>query len=151
VLRFSALRLRVFAPLRLIFFVSLCYVFSACIPADTPPQLAHTPGTPVVITQDRVEAAHFSAVYPPGWRVITSPAELDSSLIFAAPDNCALIILATTPINPPDLADCPGESISSEMQSIEMGTDTIYTALIVSAESQAAVTPIFNRVLESIE
>ena len=76
-------------------------VFSACAPAaETPPNLAATPGEAVIVTRDTYANDRFSVSYPTGWRVITSPAGAPPSVTLVAPGNCQLIEIAAAPIDP---------------------------------------------------
>ncbi|MEM6281327.1 MAG: hypothetical protein AAF787_03965 [Chloroflexota bacterium] len=76
-------------------------LLAACIPATAPPQLEYTPGPPVVVTDGRIQTAAFSVERPDGWRVITSAADAPLTLILVAPDDAALIVLATDGIGEP--------------------------------------------------
>jgi hypothetical protein len=80
--------MRVTTALLLLLLVSV-----ACIPARTPPQLVFTPGAPLVITTQQVDFGSFRLTYPADWRVITSAAEDSPTLLLAAPDDAALILI----------------------------------------------------------
>lgn len=126
---------------------------AACIPAQTPPQLAHTPGAPVVVAGSRVETTAFAVDAPPGWRIITSPAALPPFIIFAAPDGCALITLAAEPIEPPPLANCPTDSAAPTQQTrsitFEDGT-AVYATFSAAPTNDDSTLPIFESVIESL-
>jgi hypothetical protein len=127
--------------------------FAACIPAQTPPQLAHTPGAPVVVAGSRVETTAFAVDAPSGWRIITSPAALPPFLIFAAPDGCALITLAAEPIEPPPLTNCPTDAAAPTQQTrritFEDGTP-VYATFSATPTNDDSMLPIFEAVIESL-
>lgn len=91
--------------------VGLMLALVACgpiVPAQTPPQLAHTPGAPIVIDEQWLSTDDFRLQYPAGWRVVKlnvtgSPLEI----VFAGPDDSLLIRLnrlAASDKNQPDTA-----------------------------------------------
>lgn len=126
--------------------------FAACIPAQQPPQLAHTPGAPVVVADGRAATAAFSARYPADWRVITGPAAQPPLLIFAAPDGCALIVLAAEAIDPPPLATCADSAAPRrETRQLSGANGAIYATLNASSTAWEAFLLSFESVLDSIE
>lgn len=83
-----------------------------CVPAQVvPPQLAYTPGAPVIVTENFVTLAETQIAYPAGWRVITSAAESSPYLTFVPPQADALIFVSTTAeVEPPQIpAVAPGQ------------------------------------------
>lgn len=66
------------------------------IPATTPPQLDHTPGTPLTITDHQIDTEWFSLDYPDGWRVVTNVAIAPIHLTLISPDDEIVIIVAET-------------------------------------------------------
>lgn len=69
-------------------------LLAACgsiVPATTPPQLAYTPGPPVVISPDMIQTSAYRLTYPEDWRVITGPADLPPEVILVAPDETSTI------------------------------------------------------------
>jgi hypothetical protein len=84
-------------------------LFSACAPAQTPPNLAATPGESVVVTRNRYQNDLFSVAYPTGWRVITSPAGSPPSVTFVAPGDCLLIEVSSTPLDQAPTAPACGQ------------------------------------------
>lgn len=74
--------------LYLLGFLTAC---QSLIPASTPPQLEHTPGAPVTITESRIEGEWFALDYPDNWRVITNIAIEPLHLIMVSPDDSFLI------------------------------------------------------------
>lgn len=125
---------------------------AACIPAQTPPQLAHTPGAPVVVAGSRVKTTAFAVDAPPGWRIITSPAALPPFIIFAAPDGCALITLAAEPIEPPQPANCPTDATPTQQtRTVRLDNGTpVYVSLSESSTDAEPMLPIFESVIESL-
>ena len=62
-------------------------LLAACVPANTPLQLAYTPGPAVIVTDDVYESDAFTVHYPSGWRVVTGAADAPTSVVFVAPDE----------------------------------------------------------------
>lgn len=94
--------------LRILWF-AVCLLFSACIPAQTPPILDATPAAGVSITADTYRSEAFSLRYPSGWRVITSQAGAPPSVTLVEPGNCVLIVVSSTPIETPPTSSACGE------------------------------------------
>jgi len=72
----------------------LLILLSGCqslVPATTPPQLSHTPGAPITITDNHIDAGWFSLDYPDGWRVVTNVAIEPLHLTLVSPDDEMLI------------------------------------------------------------
>jgi hypothetical protein len=74
---------------------------AACVPAAAPPQLTHTPGQSVTITEETFANAAFALRYPRGWRVVTGAAAASPTVTLIAPGDCALIIVSAARIDPP--------------------------------------------------
>jgi hypothetical protein len=83
--------------LRLIIFVALLGACAPIVPAKTPPQLAHTPGAFVVVTDDTFDAGIFSVDYPQSWRVVkTSIASTPFiQVVFVTPDDSSITLTQT--------------------------------------------------------
>lgn len=88
----------------------LLIMLSGCqslVPARTPPQLSQTPGLPIIITDNHIDAGWFTLEYPDGWRVVTNvavePIRLtlvspdDALIIFVAEDNCLILDVTAEP------------------------------------------------------
>lgn len=130
----------------------LLLILAACSPPQTPEQLNFTPGAPITITDDRYVTGAFSVRYPPGWRVITTPAEAPPGAIFAAPDNAALIVLSISPIGtPPELANVPAERVAVEGDEVALGQITVYAALVADRDIIDTLKEDFTLVIESIK
>ena len=58
-------------------------------PATAPPQISHTPGAAVIVTDRTFDAGDFRLEYPPTWSVVkASPAtERNLRVVFVAPDG----------------------------------------------------------------
>ncbi len=109
--------------------VGLILVSAACVPAVTPPILSATPGEAVMVTGDTYANDRFSLTYPTGWRVITSPTDAPPSVTLVAPGDCALIIVAAAPVEPPAVPEaCQQEDILSETRDVTLGKLTISLA-----------------------
>lgn len=123
------------------------WVGAACVPASTPPQLEFTAGPPVMVDDDRYTAADFSVRVPQGWRVITAPAEQPDFVLFAAPDNRALMRFSSRLLEPlPALDALP----TDQQMSFEVQTSTVYAALRADRAQIDALFPLFERIQESI-
>lgn len=129
----------------------LClWLCAACIPTTTPPQLAASPGPAVRVMADEYDSGVFRVRYPAGWRVITSAAEQPASVIFAAPEADALILLGTHPQEAPSPAGYSGE-IRSEQREILLHNDVAITAVLIAPpEDWQARLALFEEVLASL-
>lgn len=132
--------------------ISLLLILAACSPPQTPEQLNFTPGAPITITDDLYVTSAFSVRYPPGWRVITPPAEAPPGAIFAAPDNTALIVLSISPIGtPPELANVPAERVAVEGDEVVLGKITVHAALVADRDVIDTLRDDFEVVIDSIK
>lgn len=68
-------------------------------PASAPPQLDATPGPPVVFTDAIYSTTIFSLRYPATWRVITSASFAPPSVVLVRPDEAALFVFSTAPLD----------------------------------------------------
>lgn len=123
---------------------------AACVPATVPAHLDDTPGAPVRVIDQRYEAEQFSARYPAGWRVITGPASAPLSVMFAAPDDCALILLSTTPVDAPAL-DCPQAELRTTRRQLDLPGAALFVSGTAPVAQWAAFAPILSRVAASVE
>ena len=78
-------------------YIVLCLSIGACapiVPATTPPQLEHTPGAFVVVTNDTFDAGIFRVDYPQSWRVVkTSIASTEwIQVVFVSPDESSITL-----------------------------------------------------------
>lgn len=75
----------------LILFASAC---SPLAPAKTPPQIQHTPGAFVTVSETRFNAGIFQLDYPAKWRVVKlSTADTDYlKVAFVAPDQSTVTL-----------------------------------------------------------
>lgn len=85
--------------LRFTFFIMLLGACAPIVPATAPPQLEHTPGAFVAVTDNFFDAGRFRVDYPKSWRVVkTSIAAADHlQVAFAAPDGSALTLTQADP------------------------------------------------------
>lgn len=132
-----------------IFLLALLLTVTACVPMTEPPQLAWTPGAPVVVTDETYTGAAFVSLYPLGWRVVTSAADAPPAVTFVAPDDCAVIVIATLPVEAPPLpADC-GESYAEARRLLD---GAFYAAGgVAPVEGWVDFLPTFERVAGSVE
>lgn len=139
---------RRFLSLCLCAFVPLCYAFllTSCIPAQTPPQLAYTPGAPSTITDERFTNSAFSLRYPSGWRVVTGAADAPPSVTFVAADEVTTITLQTNPPQEPERD--PAYRVESRTLSLE-GVQ-VYVTARVPVQDWPRFQPIFERLLASV-
>jgi hypothetical protein len=76
------------------------------VPATTPPQLDHTPGAFVSVTDDVYNAGVFRVRYPEGWRVVkTSIAGAPMEVVFVSPDDELTIRLSEAAFDLPESDD----------------------------------------------
>jgi hypothetical protein len=142
-----------FLSLRLCHLASLRYVFvllllGACIPAKVPDNLDDTPGPPVIVNGRVYEGAQFSARYPAGWRIITSQASAPQSVVFAAPENAAVIQLQTGALDEANLND----DMRHEIRTVTLPDGTPITVILsAAAEDWATYEATFEAVLASVQ
>lgn len=130
--------------------VLLAVCLAACVPATVPPQLADTPGPAVVVSDHLYDSGTFQVEYPAGWRVITSAAGDPVSVIFAAPEGDALIMLGETITDAPSPAGYAGD-LRSERREIALDNGiTVVAILKAASELWAARLATFERVVGSL-
>lgn len=124
---------------------------AACVPAVTPPILSATPGEPVIVTGSVYENDRFSLTYPSGWRVITSPADAPPGVTLVAPGDCALIVVAIAPVDPPTVPEaCQAEDILSESRDVTLDGTIISLAGSASLSAWDDFLVAFERVAGSV-
>ena len=129
----------------LILFV-LC---AGCIPVEKPPQLTFTPGAAFVVTGETFDAGVFHVQYPADWRVITGQASAPPSVIFAAPEDQALMMLAVGAIESPPVLNTDVET-RSETRSLEHD-DLMLTAYLTAPVAEwDRYVQVFETVLASV-
>jgi len=106
--------------------IVLSFLLGACapiVPATTPPQLKHTPGAVVVVTNKTVDAGVFQVDYPQSWRIVkTSIAATPFiQLVFVAPDDSAITITQIESI---------GDSSGDNERFMTLDNDTTIQVLI---------------------
>lgn len=64
------------------------------IPATVPPQLSHTPGAFVRLSESHFDAGSFRLDYPPAWRIIktSTAAAAQLEVVFAAPSGSTITL-----------------------------------------------------------
>ena len=79
---------------RLILLIMLLSACAPVVPATAPPQLEHTPGAFVVVTDKLFDAGLFRVDYPKSWRAVKTSIAADDHLqvVFAAPDGSAVTL-----------------------------------------------------------
>jgi hypothetical protein len=123
-------------------------VLTAFIPAKVPTNLDNTPGPAVVVTDKTFENGYFTARYPDGWRVVTSEAGAQPSVIFVAPDEVSTIQLLVGAL---DNANFNNPKVQVDVRSITLD-DLQITAILSAAPTQLeTLTAQFERVLASIK
>jgi hypothetical protein len=122
---------------------------AACVPAKLPPGLGATPGAAVVVSGERVENAAFSAAYPAGWRVITSPAGEAPFVILAAPDPCVVIQLSLDARDIPEPAGCEASDLRTATETTAT-TPPVYVGLRAAADGWDAARAAFADVVASV-
>jgi hypothetical protein len=121
---------------------------AACIPPRLPPQLAATPGPPVIVA-DRVYVANlFSVQAPPGWTLITGPAASAPQVVFVAPDSRALIAFGVgAGFTAPELAQAGRSAVRT--LALDSGL-RVEAALRAPSDGWAAYVDVFARVIASL-
>lgn len=131
-------------------FALLLLLLSACIPARTPEQLAHTPGPAVQVMDSLYNAGVFEVRIPDGWRVVTSAAGDPIRVIFVAPEDDALIMVGEGLTEAPAPAGYTGE-LRSERREIELDDGAVIVAILnAPPENWDARLALFERVVGSI-
>ena len=82
---------------RFLLFAVLLNACAPLVPATAPPQLQHTPGAFVIVTDTRFDAGLFQVDYPKSWRVVKTSiaAAHHLQIVFAAPDGSAITLTQT--------------------------------------------------------
>jgi hypothetical protein len=124
----------------------------ACVPATTPPQLAYTPGPSVQVTGNEVITEDFTVERPDGWRVITSAADAPPTLILVAPDDSALIVIATEGIGEPPRPQVDADtSLRDMVQTITLDSSQTLTVYMAGpAEDWPTLETLFEHLTASI-
>lgn len=118
------------------------------VPATTPPQLAFTPGPPVVVTERVLETADFTVSYPAGWRVVTGAADQPSSAVLVAPDETATIRLQVGILDNETFAD----NLQTDIRAVTLANGLTVTAVgRASAENWNLFLPVFEAVIQSLQ
>lgn len=143
------------APIRVHFLLYLClsvfflFAFAGCVPATIPSQLSATPGPAVVITDQIYDTGVFKVRYPADWRVITSAATSPSTVIFAAPDNEAIMLFGLD-VNEAPMPETNAQ-IRTEMRLITLENGIIVTAILNAPDTAWAIfVPLFEQIVESV-
>lgn len=121
----------------------------ALVPAQTPLQLAQTPGAPLQISAGSILTAQFRLQAPADWRVITSASIDPITLILAAPDNAALIVVSAQQIvRPPrPQTDAPLRIL---YQARELSETRVYVYAAAPADEWSRFAPLVMALLASI-
>lgn len=119
---------------------------TACVPGTVPALLSATPGPPVIVADQVYRGVDFTVRYPAGWRVITSAAASPAAVIFAAPENEALIYIG--PEDTPSLS----ETARTMTETVRL-TDgrEVRAGLSADPEVWEAVWPLFQQVTASLQ
>lgn len=121
------------------------------VPAQVPPQLTHTPGPPVIVTDNEVRTVAFRAQYPRGWQVVTGPAFADPWMIFLNPDQTALIVLALDPADTDVSPPAAGDDVCRLDDAIHLSESRqMVVAVLVADGTCEPYVPVYRRVVESL-
>ena len=138
--------------IRFLLFAAL--VLAGCVQATTPPQLAYTPGVPVVIANGHYESAAFSVRVPDGWRVITPAADAPPSVIFVSPDDTALMLISSTPIGEPPRPNVENDvPLQTAVREVDVNGTTVYVFFAApDVDGQwDTMQPLFEHVIASLD
>ena len=132
------------------FIAVLCFmIFSACVPAHVPDNLDDTPGPPVVVSDGWYYGIDFSARVPAGWRIITSEAAAPQAVIFAAPDNVAIIRLISGQAREADVITSGQRNAVDE---IKLADGRIITSVLSAPQDQwGTFAPVYEQVRQSVQ
>lgn len=150
----------------------LIIMLSACqsiVPATNPPQLSHTPGAPITITDNQIDAGWFMLDYPDGWRIVTNIAIEPLRLTLVSPDETLIIHVDTIC----DRADATAQADSyhrNECFDVDVPCEAVpfftpppgyatpewcprdlHISAMSEIEFQAVFDPIFEALISSIE
>lgn len=123
--------------------LSLLAACTPLVPATTPPQLAHTPGVFIRVTDEQFSADFFRVNYPQDWRVVkTSIASAALQVVFVSPDETMSITLSETPL---DAVDTP------YMEVVPLGERVLYVAGQAPSPQWRDFETVFERIVNSIQ
>lgn len=127
-------------------FLLLTILFGACaplVPATTPPQLDHTPGAYVVVTDSLFDAGDFVVEYPHDWRVVkTSIASAEHlQVVFVAPDQSTITLT---------VVDAAGQNSTTERYATLAETLIIQGIAVASADADPDFMLIFEQMMDSL-
>ncbi len=122
----------------MLWFFALLMSISACssiAPPSIPAQLENTPGAFVRVTERYYENDTFRVESPDGWRVQTSPATSAPYVLFIAPDETALMLFATEPLDPLPQPNLNPERLTTDSHTVtlENGTE-VFTAFVAPTD-----------------
>jgi hypothetical protein len=117
-----------------------------------PKHLAYTPGPPVLVLDGIYDAGVFTVRYPPGWVVVSGPANQPAAVTLVAPDESATIRLSTHP----NLVPMPDEDLPNGMR-LHTEQATLADGALVTLTLGAPVAEwdvylaVFEAVVESVQ
>ncbi|MCC6614640.1 MAG: hypothetical protein IT320_14260 [Anaerolineae bacterium] len=115
------------------------------MPAETPAQLATTPGAPAVIDTDTYSTDVFSAPIPEGWRVITGSALFPQSVTLVAPGDCMLIVIGLeASADAPSAPNCADQEARTWREVVTEDDTTVYLAGVAPAANGAEFEPLWT-------
>lgn len=125
-------------------------ILSACqsiVPATSPPQLSHTPGASLTITDNHIDAGWFTLDFPDGWRVVTNIAIEPLHFTLVSPDDEMFIIVEV------HLGGCSivQPSQTPGFYSRHECRENLFITATVDVEFQATFHPAFDLVIDSID
>ncbi len=128
------------------------YGVSACIPAETPPQLSRTPGPAAVITDKQViMPSGYTVQRPADWRILLSAADAPEGLTLIAPDARSVIVVSPHADYPlPSAETIPDPERIVVERSRSGPDDVIYLWLITTSADLENKLTIVTKTLESV-
>lgn len=133
--------------------ISLYLIFlllSACVPVNVPPQVEYTPGAPFTVTADEFIGDSFRIIYPEGWRVITNEASRPLTVIFASPDNDALLMIASGAITDPPAPPAAQGELHTESETLEINGQIIGIYSAAPTDQWERYAPLFERAIDTL-
>jgi hypothetical protein len=130
--------------------ILFCLLLTACVPATTPAQLAHTPEPPAVVSGGYVDNGVLRVRYPVGWEVVTG---MDGVIAFASSDGSYWALLSAEGFDPQPTPPPGGNFALYSTAIIAPSGDTVSVTMLAyvpDGESRTVSEPLYNAIFESV-
>ena len=130
----------------------LALMLAACAPASVPIPTTTAPETTgIVIDGEYVHTDAFHVPIPDGWRVITSETGQPVTIILAAQDTCALMIVSVdSAVELPAAPLCAEVEIERSRRQIARGAVTITLLAAAQSDRWPQVEPLYERAARAL-